>query len=149
MQVLASLPEIHEPSLVLPGLGPVCGLLDSDPSFWEEFLSEEARASHQQGPPATHEPNLGWRPVLPVDHGSNSINDHHQIRLQHTFNRHFQGLIAANSGVSPAPIQMVGESSRAAMESHHVLIPPSKQSNVEILGYLGAMIPYDVRQSSS
>jgi hypothetical protein len=44
---------------------------------------------------------------------------------------------------------MVGESSRAAMESHHVLIPPSKQSNIEILGYLGAMIPYDVRQSSS
>ena len=93
--MLASLPEIDNPGLVLPGLGPrACGIVDLD-TLWEECNSAEASSQLNYAAAAAAaapDQNGTWASVVPREGSSDQ-------RMQARFNGYLvEGLVAANSG---------------------------------------------------
>lgn len=157
-EVLASLPEIDNPGVVLPGLGPgSCGIMDLD-TLWEECNAPEASSqlNYTAAVVAASAPdqNSTWASVLPLDESSNQ-------RVQSRFNSYFEGLVAANSGFihssAPSTASHFGPTPDTLAMSHEsltVVDPSAVMSSFPssathgrtrpdtTSGYLGAMLPF-------
>lgn len=156
-KVLASLPEIGNSDLVLPGSTPVpCGSLDLDPLWEDHSISADAASSQ----PMSHHhlnyttavaaaanpsvPDLSpWTHILPVD-GS---------RVQSCLNTYFEGLVAASSSIQRGTMISPGFGPADVM-SHDPPVtivdqPPfmssyasASSSKTDTSEYLGAMFPF-------
>lgn len=142
-QVLASLPEIENSGLVLPGLSPMpCGNVgDLEPLWDDRSISADASQlmSHQA---ATADQYSAWSNVLPLLDGS---------RVQSRFTSYYEGLLAASgSMVSPAafnPTQVTPHESATVVDHSSFMTSycnnndPSS-SRPDTSEYLGAMFPF-------
>ena len=158
-QVLASLPEIDNRSLVLPGLGPgSCGVMGLD-TLWEEYSAAEpssllnyATAAGAAASPPDH--NSTWASVLPLDESTNQ-------RVQSRYNSYFDGRVATNSGsihrvpFTSSPFGPT-HNTRVTSTSHEAVtvVDPSAvvssfpssaahgRTRPDTSGYLGAILPF-------
>ncbi|KAG0578094.1 hypothetical protein M758_5G198200 [Ceratodon purpureus] len=158
-EVLASLPEIDNRSLVLPGLGPgSCGVMGLD-TLWEEYSAAEpssllnyATAAGAAASPPDH--NSTWASVLPLDESTNQ-------RVQSRYNSYFDGRVATNSGsihrvpFTSSPFGPT-HNTRVTSTSHEAVtvVDPSAvvssfpssaahgRTRPDTSGYLGAILPF-------
>lgn len=163
--MLASLPEIDNPGLVLPGLGPgSSGIMYLDTSLWEECgaaeassqLNYAAAAAVPAAATSTSAPDhdCSCADVLPLDGSTNQ-------RVQSRFNSYFEGLVAGNSGAidvrAPFIASPFGAAHDTRVMSHEydtVADPSAVMSSFssssaahgrtrpDTSGYLGAMLPF-------